>query len=79
MLIIRENYKIDVGNNKKEEVSPRRLKGLSITLKNIESKEQAQNAPAPFTTNSFFNNGKFVTNEIFAESKFAKYIEEIGV
>ena len=56
-----------------------RTKGQNITLKKIESKEQAQNAPAPFTTYSFFHNGKFVTNEIFSESKFAKYIEEIGV
>jgi len=56
-----------------------RTKGQSITLIKIESKEQAQNAPAPFTTYSFFHNGKFVTNEIFSESKFAKYIEEIGV
>lgn len=56
-----------------------RTKGQSITLKKIESKEQAQKAPAPFTTYSFFHNGKFVTNEIFSESKFAKYIEEVGV
>ena len=56
-----------------------RTKGQSMTLIKIESKEQAQNAPAPFTTYSLFHNGKFVTNEIFSESKFAKYIEEIGV
>jgi ribosomal protein S18 acetylase RimI-like enzyme len=56
-----------------------RTKGQSITLKKIESKEQAQNAPAPFTTYSFFHEGKFMTNEIFSESKFRKYLEEIGV
>lgn len=56
-----------------------RTKGQSITLIKIESKGQAQNAPAPFTTYSFFHNGKFVANKIFSESKFAKYIEQIGV
>ena len=56
-----------------------RTKGQSIALIKIESKEQAQNAPAPFTTYSFFYNGRFVTNEIFSENKFAKFLEEIGV
>lgn len=50
-------------------------RGQSILLKKIESKEEAQNAPAPFTTYSFFHHGKFVTNEIFSESKFLKYLE----
>lgn len=54
-------------------------KGQSIVLKKIESKEQAQNAPAPFTTYSFFCNGKFVTHEIFSESKFIKFLEKRGV
>lgn len=56
-----------------------RSKGQSITFIKIDSKEQAQNTPAPFTKYSFFHNGKFITNEIFSESKFAKYLEEIGV
>jgi len=56
-----------------------KTKGQSITLIKLESKEQAQNAPAPFTTYSFFHNGKFVTNEIFSGSKFTKYLEETGV
>lgn len=56
-----------------------RSKGQSITLKKIESKENAQNAPVPFTTYSFFNNGKFVTNEIFSESKFIKFLQEKGL
>ncbi|MCX8129748.1 MAG: GNAT family N-acetyltransferase [Clostridia bacterium] len=51
-------------------------KGKNITLKKIESKEQAQNAPAPFTTYSFFYDGQFVTNEIFSDSKFVKFLEE---
>lgn len=54
-------------------------KGQSITLKKLESPEQAQNAPAPFTTYSLFYNGKFVTNEILSESKFMKFLEENGL
>lgn len=50
--------------------------GQSIKLIKLESKEQAQNAPAPFTTYSFFYEGKFVTNEIFSESKFKKFLLE---
>ncbi|HEX2939063.1 MAG TPA: N-acetyltransferase [Ruminiclostridium sp.] len=53
-----------------------RSKGQSIRLKKFESKEQAQNAPAPFTTYSLFYNGKFVTHEILSESKFVKFLEE---
>ncbi len=52
-----------------------KLKGKSIKLIKLESKEQAQNAPVPFTTYSFFYNGVFVTNEIFSESKFEKFLE----
>ncbi len=51
-------------------------KGQTIQLRKIETTEQAQNAPAPFTTYSFFDEGNFITNEIFSESKFKKYLEE---
>lgn len=49
--------------------------GQSIQLRKIETTEEAQKAPGPFTTYSFFDGGKFVTNEIFSESKFRKYLE----
>lgn len=52
-------------------------RGQHVTLKKIESMAQAQNAPAPFTTYSFFHKGKFVTNEIFSESKFIKYLDSM--
>ncbi|PKM72440.1 MAG: GNAT family N-acetyltransferase [Firmicutes bacterium HGW-Firmicutes-16] len=42
----------------------------------FETTQQAQNAPAPFTTYSLFWNGEFVTNEILSEAKFAKIIAE---
>ncbi|MFZ2539624.1 MAG: YoaP domain-containing protein [Oscillospiraceae bacterium] len=52
-----------------------------IPFKSIlfETTEQAQNAPAPFTTYSLFYNGKFVTNEILSEKKFEKILTEKGL
>lgn len=52
--------------------------GREIALHKIETVEQAQNAPAPFTTYSFFFHGDFVTNEIFSEKKFAQYLDSIS-
>lgn len=51
-------------------------KGREITLRKITTTEEAQNAPSPLTTYSFFHNGQFVTNEIFSEKKFEKYLSE---
>ncbi|MDD4844614.1 MAG: N-acetyltransferase [Anaerotignum sp.] len=53
-------------------------KGQTVSLRKIESALQAQNAPTPFTTYSFFSEGEFVTNEIFSESKFIKFLEKKG-
>ena len=50
--------------------------GRPITLHKISTTEEAQNAPSPFTTYSFFHDGQFVTNEIFSEKKFEKYLSE---
>lgn len=44
----------------------------------ILTREQAQNAPVPFTTFSLFCNGKFITHEILSEKKFEKILEENG-
>lgn len=52
-----------------------REKGEEVTLIPITTVEQAQNAPCVFTTYSFFDQGKFVTNEIFGPSKFTKYLQ----
>lgn len=51
-------------------------KGAAVKLIKIETTGQAQNAPSPFTTYSFFLNGDFVTNEIFSEKKFMKFLDE---
>lgn len=44
----------------------------------LETTEQAQNAPAPFTSYSLFYNGTFVTNEILSDKKFEKMIADKG-
>ncbi len=49
--------------------------GAAIDLCQIDTTEQAQNAPAPFTAYSFFYNGKLVTHEIMSEKKFEKSLE----
>jgi ribosomal protein S18 acetylase RimI-like enzyme len=51
-------------------------RGTTVKLYKIESTEEAQNAPAPFTTYSFFYNGDFITNEIFSEKKFEKFLDD---
>ncbi len=44
----------------------------------ILTREQAQNAPVPFTTFSLFYNGEFITHEIQSEKKFEKILAEKG-
>lgn len=51
--------------------------GLECRIKKIETREDAQSAPVPFTTYALFYDGKFVTNEILSEKSFAKLWERI--
>lgn len=51
-------------------------RGVELKVEKYISKEQAQNAPSPFTTYSLFFNGNFVTNEILTEKKFIKFLDE---
>jgi len=44
----------------------------------IETAQDAQNAPTPFTTYSLFYNGEFLSNEILSDKKFEKLITEKG-
>lgn len=44
----------------------------------ILTREQAQNAPVPFTAFSLFYNGRFITHEILSEKKFEKILAENG-
>ncbi|WP_343210656.1 GNAT family N-acetyltransferase [Anaerolentibacter hominis] len=53
--------------------------GVMVSVHKIESAEQAQNAPSPVTTYSFFYNGEYVTNEIFNEKKFDQFLQQHGL
>ena len=44
----------------------------------IQTTEDAQNAPSPFTTFSLFYDGQFVTHEILSEKKFDKILTSKG-
>lgn len=50
--------------------------GTPLHIVHIESLQEAQNAPSPFTTFTLFHDGAFVTHEIQSETKFGKIIEE---
>lgn len=54
-------------------------KGLKFKTIHFEKTEQAQNAPAPFTSYSLFYNGEFVTNEILSDKKFEKIVTQVGL
>ncbi len=54
-------------------------KGVPFQAIRFETAEQAQNAPAPFTSYSLFYNGKFLTNEILSEKRFEKILAEQGL
>ena len=45
----------------------------------IQTREDAQNAPSPFTTFSLFYDGQLVTHEILSEKKFDKILVDKGV
>jgi len=51
-------------------------KNIEFHTEHIATREQAQNAPCPFTTFSLFLNGEFITHEILSEKKFEKIISE---
>ncbi len=45
----------------------------------IQTREDAQNAPSPFTTFSLFCDGQFVTHEILSEKRFEKILVSKGL
>lgn len=51
-----------------------REKGVPFKTIRFETTQQAQSAPAPFTSYSLFYNGEFVSNEILSEKKFEKML-----
>lgn len=56
-----------------------KAKGIPFQSVHFETAEQAQKAPAPFTSYSLFYNGEFLTNEILSDKKFEKIIAEKGL
>ena len=45
----------------------------------LQTREDAQNAPSPFTTFSLFYDGQLVTHEILSEKKFDKILVSKGL
>lgn len=43
---------------------------IPLTVIKINSREEAQNAPAAWTNYALFYNGEYITNEILTEKKF---------
>lgn len=52
-------------------------RGIPFTSVRIDSREEAQNAPAAWTNFALFYNGKYITNEILSEKKFLSIWEEL--
>lgn len=50
---------------------------IPLTVMKIDSREQAQNAPAAWTNFALFYNGSYITNEIPSEKKFLELAEEM--
>ena len=60
-----------------EEMAKKR--NIDFQVVPIVTKEQAQNAPSPFTTFALYYNGDLVTHEILSEKKFEKILVSKGV
>lgn len=56
-----------------------KTRGIDFHVTHIQSREDAQNAPTPFTTFSLFYNGEWVTHEILSEKKFEKILAGKGL
>ena len=51
--------------------------GMPLSLIHIlDSREAAQSAPSPAASYSFFDKGRFITNEILSEKKFLQYLDQ---
>lgn len=51
-------------------------RGQEFTLIRLDSREAAQSAPSPAASYSFFDKGRFITNEILSEKKFLQYLDQ---
>lgn len=55
------------------------MRGTDLKTIHIGSRQEAQNAPCPFTAFSLFYNGEFITHEILSEKKFEKLLQSKGL
>ncbi|MGI5979143.1 MAG: YoaP domain-containing protein [Oscillospiraceae bacterium] len=58
-------------------VQTAQARNVPMRLIHIETTEQAQSAPSPFTTFSLYYNGAFLTHEIQSEKKFEKIMDSL--
>lgn len=56
-----------------------KVKNVPFKTVHIQTREEAQSVPTPFTTFSLFYDGEFVTHEILSEKKFLKILESKGL
>ena len=56
-----------------------KARNAPLQATHIETAEQAQRAPSPFTTFALYCNGAFLTHEIQSEKKFEKLMDELGI
>lgn len=55
------------------------MRNVPLQAIHIETTEQAQSTPSPFTTFSLFYNGAFLTHEIQSKKKFEKMMDDLGI
>lgn len=56
-----------------------KARGAALHVIPIRTREEAQNAPSPFTTFSLFYDGQLVTHEILSEKKFENILISKGM
>lgn len=56
-----------------------RERGVELRTVLFETTDQAQAAPAPFTSYSLFYNGELITHEILSDKKFVKLLDQLGL
>ena len=56
-----------------------KARNVALRSVHIQTKEDAQKAPSPFTTFSLFYDGQLVTHEILSEKKFDKILVSKGL
>ncbi|RCX16763.1 acetyltransferase (GNAT) family protein [Fontibacillus phaseoli] len=53
-------------------------RGIPFGAYPFRTREEAQGAPAPWTTFAFFYNGRYISHEMMSRGKFEKYLDGMG-